>query len=66
MIAGYPALVRYWIPTPTSQITNTPVKVWVYDTATNSAYTIRGIDPAITGTNVDAVIAIVRSMFAGE
>ena len=66
VIAGHPALVRYWIPTPTDQITNTPVKVWVYDAATNSSYTIRGIDPAVTGTKVDAVIAIARSMFAGE
>ena len=62
VIAGYPGLIQYW-PPHSDRRPYTAIQVWVYDAATNSAHTIRGIDPTVTGNNVEAAIAIARSLF---
>jgi len=62
IIAGRPALVTYSPPSPRHD-EDFRAEVSVYDAATNTAYTIVGREPTLSGSNVDAVIEIVRSLF---
>ncbi|MCY3887896.1 MAG: hypothetical protein OXG19_09405 [Chloroflexi bacterium] len=62
LIAGRPALVQY-SPAGPSNSDLFPVTVWVYDAATQSRYRIAGYDGSLLGSNIDAVIAIARSLF---
>ncbi len=62
VIAGRPALVDY-SPLGLHHDRSGSVRAWIYDPATESQYYIRGLDPSLLGANVDAVIAIVRSLF---
>ena len=40
-----------------------PTQVWVYDPIPGAVYYVRGLDWTLNGSNVDAVIAIARSLF---
>ena len=40
-----------------------PVTVWIYDPATDALYWVLGENKSLLGSNVDAVIAIARSLF---
>ena len=62
VIAGRPARVIYSPPGP-DQRDLFPVTVWVFDPATESEYVVFGIDDSLNGGNVEAVIAIARSLF---
>ena len=62
IIAGRPALLAYSPPGPRHD-EDFRAEVSVYDAATNTAYTIVGREPTLSGSNVDAVIEIVRSLF---
>ena len=63
MIVGRPAVVAYGGPDYAGPIW--PVTVWVYDEATQSEYEIIASDWSLTagGGDVEAVIAIARSLF---
>ena len=62
VIAGRPAIVRFSPPGP-QHLRLTQVEVWLDDTSRGVAYYIRGLDGTLIGANVDAVIAIARSLF---
>ena len=62
IIAGRPARVMYSPPGP-SHDDWFPVTVWVYDSLTEAEYMILGKVKSLRGDNVDAVIAIARSLF---
>ncbi len=62
VIAGRPAIVIYSPPGP-SYDAWFPLTVWIYDAAAEAIYTIRGENTNLTGSNVDRVIAIARSLF---
>ncbi len=61
-ISGRPATVQYSpegpLHTPTIR-----VLVRVHDVATQSIYSVIGLDPSLRGSNTDAVLAITRSLF---
>ena len=59
MIAGRPALLPYSPPGPNHRSTY-PKRVWIYDPATQAEYEIEGFD------DIDGVIAIAESLFAGD
>ena len=40
-----------------------PLTVWIYDPATQTEYAVYGYTRSLLGGNVDAVIAIARSLF---
>ena len=61
-IAGRPAKVMYSPPGP-SHDDWFPVTVWVYDSSTEAEYMILGKVKSLRGDNIDAVIAIARSLF---
>ncbi len=63
-IAGRPAQVVY-SPLGAGRNWRFPITVWVYDRATESEYKIIGFDLSLRGENIDAVIAIARSLFEG-
>ena len=60
-----PALVAYSPPGP-NHLEDFRVEVSVYDAATGIAYTVFGYDETLTGSNVEAVIAIAGSLFEGS
>ena len=62
VIAGYPALVHY---SPRGPNHNRHLGIWVrvYVPETGAVYTVDGYDWSLRGSNVDAVIAIARSLF---
>ncbi len=62
IIAGRPAAVMY-SPADTNYDPLFPVTVWVYDPATEALYWVLGENKRLLGSNVDAVIAIARSLF---
>lgn len=62
MIDGRPARVIYSPPGPKHSPTF-PVTVWVFDPATQTEYAVYGEAGSLRGGNVDAVIAIARSLF---
>ena len=62
MIAGRPARVVF-SPAGPNHNPYVSVVVWVYDGATEALYVVRGLDGSLRGANVDAVIAIARSLF---
>ena len=62
MIAGRPAFVVY-SPAGPNHNRYYSIQVWIYDLATAAAYDVNGYDWTLTGNNVDAVIAIARSLF---
>ena len=63
MVAGRPAVVIHGGPHDTGR--SWPVTVWVYDEATESEYEIIASDWSLTAGsgNVEAVLAIARSLF---
>ena len=63
-IAGRPARVAYSPPGP-SHDDLFPVTVWIYDPATETEYAVLGQVKRPHGANVDAVVAIARSLFEG-
>ena len=63
-IAGRPVRVMYSPPGPSHEDLF-PVTVWIYDPATQTEYAILGKTKSLRGSNVDAVIAIARSLFEG-
>ena len=62
IIAGRPATVAYSPPGP-SHDDLFAVTVWIYDSSTEAEYMILGEVKSLRGDNVDAVIAIARSLF---
>ena len=62
LIAGRPAIVRYSLLGPNHKPLG-GVVVWVYDAATESQYSMYGEALSLSGANVDALIAIARSLF---
>ena len=62
IIAGRPATVAYSPPGP-SHDDLSAVTVWIYDSSTEAEYMILGEVKNLRGDNVDAVIAIARSLF---
>ena len=62
MIAGRPAIVVY---SPAGQNHNRyrVIETWVYDPVPDAVYNVMGFDWTLNGSNVDAVIAIARSLF---
>ena len=62
MIAGRPARVVF-SPAGPNYNPYVSVVVWVYDGAAEALYVVRGLDGSLRGSNVDAVIAIARSLF---
>ena len=63
VIAGRPAQVIYSPPGP-GNFSFFPVSVWVFDPAAESVHVLHGYTKSLLGSNVDAVIAIARSLFA--
>ncbi len=61
-IAGLPARVRYSPPGPNHRPTY-PTRVWVFDPATDVEYAVQGRAPGLRGSNVEAVLDVVRSLF---
>ena len=61
VVAGRPATVIYSTTDPYF-----PLTLGVYDAATQVEYTIYGGHRSVRGKNVDAVIAIAESLFAGS
>ena len=61
-ISGRPVVVHYSPAGPLNHRTLS-VRVWVHDVATQTVYTVIGLDPSLRGSNVEAVIAIARSLF---
>ena len=61
-ISGRPAVVQYSPAGPLNHRT-LEVRVWVHDVATQSIYTVIGVDPGLRGSNAEGVIAIARSLF---
>ncbi len=62
VIAGRPARVAY-SPSGPNHSDLFPVTVWIYDASTEAEYAILGKTKSLRGSNVDAVIAIARSLF---
>ena len=62
VIAGRPARVQYSPPGPNHSSTM-PTQVLIYDSATQTEYEIFPYDTRLQGANIDAVIAIARSLF---
>ena len=62
VIAGRPAQVFYSPPGPTSDPRGHTL-LWVYDPATQSIYELYGLNTSLSGSNIDALIAIARSLF---
>ena len=62
VIAGRPARVQYSPLGPNHSVTM-PTRVWIYDPATETQYEIDPFRSSFYGANIDAVIAIARSLF---
>ena len=62
MIAGRPAFVVY-SPAGPNHNRYYSIQVWIYDPMTAAAYDVNGYDWTLNGSNIDAVIAIARSLF---
>ena len=62
MIVGRPAIVVY-SPAGPNHNRYRVIEVWVYDPAPDAVYNVMGFDCTLNGSNVDAVIAIARSLF---
>ena len=62
IIAGRPATVAYSPPGPNHDDLFA-VTVWIYDSSTEAEYMILGEVKSLRGSNVDAVVAIARSLF---
>ena len=62
VIAGRPAQVIYG-PLGPGHDPLFPIKVWIFDPATESRYTVHALTKNLLGANVDGVIAIARSLF---
>ena len=62
MIAGRPAFVVY-SPAGPNHNRYYSIQVWIYDPVTVAAYDVNGYDWTLNGSNIDAVIAIARSLF---
>ena len=61
-IGDRPALVTYSPPGPNHN-EHFRVEVSMHDPATGLTYTVFGYDPTLAGSNVEAVLAIARSLF---
>ena len=61
-IDGRSAVLDYSPPGPNHN-RYLPTQVWVYDPIPGAVYYVRGLDWTLNGSNVDAVIAIARSLF---
>ena len=62
VIAGRPAQVTYSPPGPKLD-RSAGIDVWIYNPATATEYQVIGWDGSLRGANVNAVIAIARSLF---
>ena len=62
VIAGRPAQVFYSPPGPTSDPRGITL-LWVYDPATESEYLLSGLNISLSGSNIDNMIVIARSLF---
>ena len=62
IIAGRPAQVDY-SPLGLHHHRISSIQAWIHDPATESQYFIHGFAPSLRGANVDALIAIARSLF---
>ena len=62
VIAGRPARVQYSPPGP-NHSSAMPTQVLVYDPATETQYEVFPYNTTLQGSNIDAVIAIARSLF---
>ena len=64
MISGYPALAMYSPQGPAHEPLRS-IWVWAFDSEAGIEYEVRGFDHSLRGSNVDAVIAIARSLLRG-
>ena len=62
MIAARPAIVVY-SPAGSNHNRYRSIQIWVYDSTPGAVYRVRGLDWTLNGSNVDAVVAIARSLF---
>ena len=64
VIADRPAIVEY---SPVGSNHNPYIAVWVlvYDSSSDTVHDVRGLDGTLRGSNVNAAIAIARSLFEG-
>ncbi len=62
VIAGRPSFVVYSPAGPNHNRYHS-IQVWIYDPVTAAVYDVDGYDWTLNGSNVDAVIAIARSLF---
>ena len=62
MIGGRPAQAIY-SPLGPHHSARFPVAVWIYDPGTETEYLVYARAGILLGSNVDAVIAIARSLF---
>ncbi len=63
-IVGRSSIVVYSPPGPNHNRYRS-IQIWVYDSTPGAVYRVRGLDWTLNGSNVDAVIAIARSLFEG-
>lgn len=64
MIAASPAIVVY-SPAGPNHNRYRVIELWVYDPILDAVYNVIGFDWTLNGNNVDAVVAIARSLFEG-
>ena len=62
VVGGRPVVVLY-SPLGPHHEPAFSIQAWVYDAATGTGYWVWGLGPSLLGSNVDAVITIVRSLF---
>ena len=63
-IVGRSSIVVYSPPGPNHNRYRS-IQIWVYDSTPGAVYRVRGLDWTLNGSNVDAVVAIARSLFEG-
>ena len=65
-VNGYPALVYYFPRTSANWSEIGPVRVTVYDAAAQSLHEIEGWSGNLSGSNVEALLGVARTMFPGR
>ena len=62
VVSGRPVVVKY-SPEGPNHVRTSSINAWIYDPPTKTGYWLSGTDLSLTGSNVDAVLAILRSLF---
>ncbi len=63
VVNGYAALVSYFPRTSSNWSRISPIEATVYNAAAESVHTIVGWSESLSGSNVEAVLAVARTMF---